>query len=378
MKKIRLNIDDREVLGLPGQTILEVAKENNIFIPTLCYDERAEIYGSCGICVVEVEGSPKLFKACATEIAPNMIIKTNTERVRESRKTNLELLLSNHNGDCKAPCSLGCPANTDCQGYVGLIANGLHKAALKLVKDKIPLPASIGRVCPHPCESDCRRGLVEQPIAIKELKRFVGDRDLNSDDPYIPEIAKATGKKVAIIGGGPAGLSASYFLAQNGHDVTIIDAMPKLGGMLRYGIPEYRLPKEILQKEIDLIAKMGVKMETNTKVGVDVSFESIKNKYDAVLMTIGAWSSIGLHCKGDDTPGVMGGIDFLEKIAKSKTINLGESVAVVGGGNVAMDACRTAVRMGAKKVYNIYRRTKNEMPADMVEITEAEEEGEGW
>ena len=242
MKKIRLNIDDREVLGLPGQTILEVAKENNIFIPTLCYDERAEIYGSCGICVVEVEGSPKLFKACATEIAPNMIIKTNTERVRESRKTNLELLLSNHNGDCKAPCSLGCPANTDCQGYVGLIANGLHKAALKLVKDKIPLPASIGRVCPHPCESDCRRGLVEQPIAIKELKRFVGDRDLNSDDPYIPEIAKATGKKVAIIGGGPAGLSASYFLAQNGHDVTIIDAMPKLGGMLRYGIPEYRLP----------------------------------------------------------------------------------------------------------------------------------------
>ena len=198
MKKIRLNIDDREVLGLPGQTILEVAKENNIFIPTLCYDERAEIYGSCGICVVEVEGSPKLFKACATEIAPNMIIKTNTERVRESRKTNLELLLSNHNGDCKAPCSLGCPANTDCQGYVGLIANGLHKAALKLVKDKIPLPASIGRVCPHPCESDCRRGLVEQPIAIKELKRFVGDRDLNSDDPYIPEIAKATGKKVAI------------------------------------------------------------------------------------------------------------------------------------------------------------------------------------
>ena len=122
MKKIRLNIDDREVLGLPGQTILEVAKENNIFIPTLCYDERAEIYGSCGICVVEVEGSPKLFKACATEIAPNMIIKTNTERVRESRKTNLELLLSNHNGDCKAPCSLGCPANTDCQGYVGPVS----------------------------------------------------------------------------------------------------------------------------------------------------------------------------------------------------------------------------------------------------------------
>lgn len=375
MKKIRLNIDDREILGLPGQTILEVAKENDIFIPTLCYDERVEIYGSCGICVVEVEGNPKLLKACATEIAPNMIIKTNTKRVKESRKTNLELLLSNHNGDCKAPCSLGCPANTDCQGYVGLVANGLHKAALKLVKENIPLPSSIGRVCPHPCESDCRRGLVEEPVAIKELKRFIGDRDLNSDDPYIPEIAKATGKKVAVIGGGPAGISASYFLAQKGHDITIIDAMPKLGGMLRYGIPEYRLPKEILQKEIDLITKMGIKVETNTKVGVDVSFESIKNKYDAVLVTIGAWSSIGLNCPGENTPGVMGGIDFLEKIAKSKTINLGENVAVVGGGNVAMDACRTAVRMGAKKVYNIYRRTIKEMPADEMEIREAQEEG---
>ncbi|MGN1032712.1 MAG: FAD-dependent oxidoreductase, partial [Intestinibacter sp.] len=375
MNKIRLNIDDKEVLGLPGQTILEVAKKNDIFIPTLCYDERAEIYGSCGICVVEVEGSPKLFKACATEIAPNMVIKTNTDRVKESRKTNLELLLSNHNGDCKAPCSLGCPANTDCQGYVGLIANGFHKAAVKLVKDKIPLPASIGRVCPHPCENACRRGLVEEPIAIKELKRFVGDRDLESDDPYIPEIAKPTGKKVAIVGGGPAGLSASYFLAQKGHDVTIYDAMPKLGGMIRYGIPEYRLPKEILQKEIDLIAEMGVKMVPNTKVGVDISFDSIKAKHDAVLLGIGAWSSVGLNCKGIETPGVMGGIDFLEKIAKSRTVNLGENVAIVGGGNVAMDACRTAVRMGAKKVYNIYRRTINEMPAEPIEIREAQEEG---
>ena len=199
MKKIRLNIDDKEVLGLPGQTILEVAKENDIFIPTLCYDERAEIYGSCGICVVEVEGSPKLFKACATEISPNMVVKTNTKRVKESRKTNLELLLSNHNGDCKAPCVLGCPAHTDCQGYVGLIANGLYDEAIRLVKDKIPLPASVGRVCPHPCETNCRRGLVEEPIAIQELKRFVGDRDLATGNPYIPEVGAPTGKKVAII-----------------------------------------------------------------------------------------------------------------------------------------------------------------------------------
>ncbi|MEL7655353.1 MAG: 2Fe-2S iron-sulfur cluster-binding protein, partial [Bacillota bacterium] len=157
MKKFRLNIDGKEVFGLPGQTILDVAKENDIYIPTLCFDERTEIYGSCGICVVEVEGNPKMVKACATEIAPNMIIKTTTERVIESRKTNLELLLSNHVGDCRPPCALACPANTDCQGYVGLIANGEFEAAIELIKNKIPLPGAIGRVCPHPCEDNCRR-----------------------------------------------------------------------------------------------------------------------------------------------------------------------------------------------------------------------------
>ena len=153
MNKFRLNIDGKECLGIPGQTILEVAKENDIVIPTLCYDERTEIYGACGLCVVEVEGNPKLCKACATQIAPNMVVRTKTDRVIESRKTNLELLLSNHRGDCRPPCVLACPAQTDCQGYVGLIANGRYEEAIELIKDKIPLPASIGRVCPHPCLS---------------------------------------------------------------------------------------------------------------------------------------------------------------------------------------------------------------------------------
>ena len=186
MKKYRLNIDGREVTGVAGQTILEVARENDIFIPTLCYDERTKIYGSCGLCMCEIEGNPKLCKACATEIAPGMIIKTNTERVIESRKTNLELLLSNHTGDCRPPCVLACPAQTDCQGYVGLIANGKYEEALELIKDRIPLPASIGRVCPHPCETACRRGLVEEPVSIAQLKRFAADRDL-AGEKFIPE-----------------------------------------------------------------------------------------------------------------------------------------------------------------------------------------------
>lgn len=374
MNKFRLNIDGKEVFGLPGQTILEVAKENDIFIPTLCYDERTKIYGACGICVVEVEGNPKLCKACATEISPNMIVMTDTDRVIESRKTNLELILSNHNGDCRPPCALACPAGTDCQGYVGLIANGEYEMALELIKDKIPLPASLGRVCPHPCEEKCRRALVDEPINIVGLKRFAADLDLQ-EESYIPEVGDPTGKSVAIIGGGPMGLSAAYFLRQQGHDVTIFDAMPKLGGMLRYGIPEYRLPKEVLDDEIDLIAAMGVEMIPNTKIGVDLSFETVKNDFDAVLLGIGAWVSTGVGCKGEDAEGVIGGIDFLRKVVRNEHIVLGEKVAIVGGGNTAMDACRTAVRLGAKEVYNIYRRTKDEMPADMVEIEEAEEEG---
>ena len=374
MNKYLLNINGKEVTGVPGQTILEVAKENDIFIPTLCYDERTKVYGACGICVCEVEGNPKLVKACATEIAPGMVVNTRTERVVESRKTNLELLLSNHTGDCRPPCVIACPAHTDCQGYVGLIANGEFEEANELVKDKIPLPLSLGRVCPHPCEEKCRRGLIDEPISIQQLKRFAADFDVEGDK-FIPECEEDTGKSVAIIGGGPMGLSAAYFLRKMGHDVTIYESMPYCGGMLRYGIPEYRLPKEVLDEEIDTIEQMGVEIICNTKVGVDIPFETIRSDYDAVLLGIGAWVSTGVGCKGEDAEGVIGGIDFLRKVVRNEPIKLGDRVAIVGGGNTAMDACRTAVRMGAKEVYNIYRRTKDEMPADAVEIKEAEEEG---
>lgn len=375
MSIIRLNIDGVEVVGRKGQTILEIARENNIEIPTLCHDERVKQYGSCGLCVVEGVGMPKLMRSCSTEAMNNMILKTQSERVVQARTIALEMLMSDHTGDCQGPCVLACPGNTDCQAYVGLIANGQYELANKVIKDKLPLPASIGRVCPHPCETKCRRGLVEEPIQIASLKYFAGDKDLALEQPYLPEMKEKTGKKINVIGGGPGGLTAAYFLLVEGHDVTIYDQMPKLGGMLRYGIPQYRLPKSILQKEIDIIEQMGAKFVFNTKVGRDVSFEHIRSTADATLVAIGAWSSTKLGVKGEENEGVLGGIEFLENYVTNRPFKAGERVAVVGGGNTAMDACRTSVRLGAKEVYNIYRRTKDQMPAEQIEIEEAEEEG---
>ncbi|WIF94051.1 FAD-dependent oxidoreductase [Caminicella sporogenes] len=375
MFEVRLNINGKEVVGRKGQTILEVARENGIEIPTLCHDERVKQYGGCGLCVVEVEGVSKLLRACSTEIREGMVIETNTDRVKSSRKIALELLLSDHVGDCRPPCMLACPADTDCQGYVGLIANGQYKEALKLIKEQIPLPASIGRICPHPCEDACRRRLLEEPVAIAWLKRFVADMDLKDEDVFIPEIKPATGKRVAVIGGGPSGLTAAYYLAKEGHRVVIYEAMPEMGGMLRYGIPQYRLPKEILNKEIKIIEKMGVKMLTNIRIGRDVKLSHIREQFDAVYISIGAWRSSSLNCPGEDLEGVIGGINFLTKFAVNEPIKTGDRIAVVGGGNTAIDACRTAIRLGAKKVYALYRRTKVEMPAEEVEVKEAEEEG---
>jgi formate dehydrogenase major subunit len=375
MSIIKLNINGKEVMGIKGQTILEVARENKIDIPTLCYDERVKIYGSCGLCVVEIDGAPRPLRACATQAAQDMIIKTNTQKVREARKIALELLLSDHLGDCRPPCRQACPGQTDCQGYVGLIANGMYKEAVELIKENLPLPASIGRVCPHPCEDACRRNLVEEPVSIAYLKSFVGDKDLYSGDPFMPEVKEANGKHVAIVGAGPSGLTAAYFLGKEGYGVTIYEAMDNPGGMLRYGIPEYRLPKKVLDDEIQLIKDMGVEIITGVKVGKDISLDILKKNFDAVYLAIGAWKSSEMRCKGEDLPGVLGGIDFLKEAAIHGEVSIGNTVAVIGGGNTAMDAARTSVRLGAGKVMCLYRRTREEMPAEDIEVKEAMEEG---
>lgn len=374
MEMINLTINGQNVTAPAGSTILETARKNGINIPTLCYDEAVEVYGACGLCVVEAEGVPKLLRSCSAKISEGMVINTESERVVKSRKIAMELLMSAHDGDCIAPCQLACPANTDCQGYVGLIANGKFEDALKLIKNTNPLPASIGRVCPHPCEKACRRGKVEEPINIAQLKFFAADLDLKGEK-YLPACAKATGKKVAIVGGGPAGLTAAYYLRTLGHEVTVFDMMDKMGGMLRYGIPQYRLPKELLDSEIALIEKLGVRLVNNVKFGKDITLDMLKSVNDAVILAPGAWKSSPMRVKGEDINGVYGGIDFLRSVIQGNPVPIGEKVAVCGGGNTAMDACRTAVRLGAKEVYVIYRRTEKEMPAEEIEIKESKEEG---
>ncbi len=375
MSEIKITVNGVECVGQKGQTILEIAENNGIFIPTLCHLATVKHYGACGVCVVEAANSPKLMRSCSTLAADGMVIDTESKRVVQARKIALELLMSDHDGDCKGPCHLGCPAHTDVQGYVKQIALGDDRKAVAIIKDKIPLPASIGRVCPHPCENDCRRQHVESPLSIAYLKAFAADKDMASGNPFKPSLAAATGKRVAIVGGGPAGLSAAYQLAVKGHGVTVFDMMPEMGGMLRYGIPEYRLPKAVLAAEVAAIADLGVELKNNVKVGTDITLDALRQQYDAVLVAVGAWKSTGIGCEGDKLSGVVGGIDMLKEVNLGGRPDLGKNVAVVGGGNVAMDACRTAVRLGAEHVYVIYRRTRAEAPAEDLEIEEALEEG---
>ena len=248
---VTLTIDGVKTEAEEGSNILTAAAKAGIEIPNLCYLKELAPYGACGVCVVEAEGVPKLLRACATKVAEGMVINTRSERALKARKLAMELMMGDHDGDCLGPCKLKCPGHTDCQKYVKEIAEGRYADAVATIKEVFPLPASIGRVCPHPCENACRRQLVEESVSIAHLKAFAADK-VRADGNEKPAVhAPPTGRKVGIVGGGPAGLSAAYRLALWGHEVTVFDQMPEMGGMLRYGIPEYRLPKAVLKAETD-------------------------------------------------------------------------------------------------------------------------------
>lgn len=372
---VTLTIDGVKVEAEEGSNILTAAAKAGIEIPNLCYLKELAPYGACGVCVVEAQGVPKLLRACATKVAEGMVINTGSERALKARRLAMELLMGDHDGDCLGPCRLKCPAHTDCQKYVKEIAEGRYADAVATIKEVFPLPASIGRVCPHPCENACRRQLVEAPVSIAHLKAFAADKVFADGNGKPAVHAAPTGRKVGIVGGGPAGLSAAYRLALSGHEVTLFDQMPEMGGMLRYGIPEYRLPKAVLKRETDAIAAEGVKFVNSFKIGRDATLEKLRGGFDALIVANGAWRSVSMGIPGEDLSGVWGGIDFLRAAVNGEKPELGRRVAIVGGGNTAMDACRTAVRLGAEEVYVLYRRTRDEMPAEKIEIAEAEEEG---
>ncbi|WP_051688129.1 FAD-dependent oxidoreductase [Desulfofalx alkaliphila] len=377
MAKVKLIINGKEVLAEEDSILIEVARENGFAIPSLCHDPRLKPFGACRQCLVEVEGARGLVQACGARVTEGMVVKTDTEKIIGVRRLGLEFLLSEHNGDCVGPCQLACPAGIDIQGFVAHIANGQIQEAAKLIREKMPFPSSVGRVCPSFCEAECRRNLVEEPLAICALKRFAGDHGSVDGHPYVPQTKPDTGKQVAVIGGGPAGLTAAYYLAIEGHRVTIFEAAPKLGGMLRYGIPEYRLPKEVLDQEIAAITELCQNVFCNKVLGRDFTLGQLKQMgFDAVFIGIGCWANQTLRLPlEEELKGVYSGIEFLREVALKKPIQIGKQVTVIGGGNVAMDAARTAVRLGAQQVTVVYRRSREEMPANPHEVTQAIEEG---
>lgn len=284
----KLFIDNREVYVDDGATILDAAKKLGIEIPTMCFMEGYEPSTSCMVCVVKVNDRPSLVPACGMLVEEGMRVDTVCEQVQEARKAALELLLSDHVGDCLGPCHVICPAQMNIPQMIRQIASGKLREAIVTVKRDIALPAVLGRICPAPCERGCRRAALDEAVSICLLKRYVADVDLQSANPYIPDGKRSQDKKVAIVGAGPAGLAAAYYLQQAGIACTVFDDHEKPGGMLQYGVPEEELPRDVLDKEISLIEKSGVRFEVQTHIGDKVSMEQLRKDFNAVFVAVGA------------------------------------------------------------------------------------------
>lgn len=371
--KIKIQIDNEEITAEKGKTVLEIAEENGIEIPTLCHNEEVSKTTSCFVCVVKDKESGQFMPSCSTVARDGMELESNSPDVAEMRKSALNLLLSEHTGDCEAPCTIACPAHASVEEYVRAGKNGNFEKALEIIKRRIPLPMSIGRVCPRFCEEDCRRNVIDdEAVAINDFKRLAADLEYEN---YMEDMEDLTDKKVAIVGAGPAGFSIAYFLRLNGIRSDIYDKMPEPGGMLRYGIPEYRLPKDILDKELEHFDKMGgINVYCNQELGKDIKLEELKEDYDAVAIAVGSWKSRSMRTEGEEL--AYGGIEFLEKLAVNdwEGEDPGKTL-VVGGGNTAMDCVRSSVRLTDDTVQCLYRRTEKEMPAEQLEIDRAREEG---
>jgi NADPH-dependent glutamate synthase beta subunit-like oxidoreductase/formate hydrogenlyase subunit 6/NADH:ubiquinone oxidoreductase subunit I/ferredoxin len=372
-----ITIDGRVMQAYEGQTVLSVAEDNGILdIPNLCNDETLEPTSACRMCLVEIDGAERPMPSCNTPAAPGMVVHTKSDRLKHIRRTNLEMMLSDHNAYCQPPCQIGCPTHIDIPGYLELIAKGQNREAARLVKEVLPFPYILGLTCPAPCQEVCRRGLVEEEIAICRMHGFAAEQCL--DDPPTPWVREAaTGKKVAIVGAGPAGLTTAYYLALQGHYCKVYEMMPQSGGMLRYGIPEYRLQKDIMDKELDGVYKLGVDVQYNVKLGRDFTVDDLfKEGFDAVFLAIGAWTSNELGLDGQDNPDVINAIAYLMDKTQGlpQPVDDSKEVVVLGGGFTTFDCTRTSLRLGAK-VHTVYRRGRKEMSATFEEVDDGQNEG---
>jgi len=382
--RIRIEVDGRIVEGLEGQTILEVCRDNGIEVPTLCYEPKLPGFGACRMCVVEVEGEAHPPISCSRQAEAGMVVRTQTDAVRRLRRTNLELIFSDHNAYCLPPCQNKCPSHIDIPGFLKANAEGEFREATRIFKRTIPFPSVLGRVCPAPCEEHCRRDEVDEAIAIRDTHRYAGDQVIRSMlddgvDPPVPfEVRSPTGRRVAVIGSGPTGMAAAYYLLIAGHEVTVFERDPAPGGMLRYGIPQYRLPKvEVLEAEYESVTRLGGTVVCGQGLGRDFSLDDLQLQgFDAVLVAIGCYDTNTLGIPGEDAAEVLDGLEYL----RTATLGLpypghrGKRVVVIGGGFTSMDCSRTSIRQGAAEVTLVYRRDMKDMPAAN-EVHEAIEEG---
>jgi len=280
-----ITIDGRTVETQPGESVLAAARRLGLDIPTLCYLEKCGPLNTCQVCLVKING--KLVPSCGTKAAPGLVVESETEEVHEARRTALELLFSDHVGDCLSPCHRLCPLQLNVPVMLRHIQAGRLDEAVVTVRQTLPLPAVLGRLCHHPCEQGCRRNSLDDPAAIRDMERFVADHDLKSADPYVPPGKPASGKSVAIIGAGPAGLAAAHFLARAGHAVTVADRHDRAGGTLRTHTTETELPRAVLDAELARLERLGIRFKLNVELGRDLSLEGLCRGFDAVLLTVG-------------------------------------------------------------------------------------------
>jgi ferredoxin len=353
-----ITIDGRSVPAPEGATILEAAQLAGIEIPTLCHLPGRPAQTSCMLCVVRIAGSPRLVPACATRAGDGMVVSNETDDVREARRTAIELLLSDHLGDCIGPCQGVCPARMDIPEMMRLTAAGRFRDALIVVKDRIALPAVLGRICPDLCEKGCRRSAHDGALSVCMTKRFVADHDLASGDPWLPVCEPDSGRSVGIVGAGPAGLAAAYYLRQLGHACTIYEARPAPGGMLRYGVPRDELPEEVIDAEVGLIQRIGVEIRCGVAVGADAGLDALRARHDAVLIAGG-----DLRAEAAGWPGLQFGSQGI-KVNRATMMTDIEGVFAAGASLIPLRHAVRAVADGHAASRAIHAYLQGEQASD--------------